>query len=435
MTSGTAQAGSGPAGILTTLRDLPRHTRFALLGVFINQFGGFLQAFMVLYLLNRGYSAADAGVALGSYAAGAIAGTLAGGWLADRLGSRLTIVMAVGSASLLTLSVTMLPTLPAIVVAVFLAGGMTWVSRPAVTSLLLRSVPQGRQVMVQAMYRTVLNAGAVAGPFVAAWLSTIEWNLVFYFDAAAAMSYCLIALFLLPRDDETGDRAAGPASGESGAEPARSRGYLAILRDRRYLGYLVVMLANGLVHVQFLVVLPLMLHDAGYPTVAYSVALASSASLLIVSQLLVTRVTQRWSLWVAVLTGWILLVVGRGSFGLFEILGGLALVIVATLIGSLGQVVGGPSAFVYPARIAPPGMTAKYLGSAYSMFQLGYTLGPPIGVALWAELGRPFWGIVAGFGLLISAVLVWSMRPAPPAPAEPERPAAPVAAREEGDGS
>jgi MFS family permease len=384
---------------------MPRYTRYVLLGVFVNQFGSFLLAFMVLYLLSRGFSAADGGLALAAYAAGAIVGTLAGGWFTDRLGTRRTLVGAVGSAALLTLSVTMLPNLPSIVVAVFLAGTMIMVSRPAVTALLLQAVPEQRQVMVQAMYRTALNAGTAAGPFVAAWLSTINWNLVFYLDATAAMSYCLIAWFALPRD-RGGTAGGGPADGAV----ARAS-YLTMLRDLRYLGYLAVMLANGVVHIQFFVVLPLMLDEAGYPTAAYSAAIVVSASFVISTELLITRHTQRWPLWMAVLAGWLLLVVGRGGFGLFELLGGLAVVMVATLLAALGQVVGGPAAFAYPARVAPAGATGRYLGAAYGMFQLGYTIGPPVGVALWLQLGRPFWAAIAGFGLLVSVLLVWSMRP------------------------
>jgi MFS family permease len=411
MTDSAATGDARPAGILETFRGMPRYTRFAMLGVFVNQFGAFLQAFMVLYLVNRGFSEGDAGLALGAYAAGAILGTLAGGWFTDRLGTRFTIVVAVGSASLLTLSVTMLPNLPSIVVAVFLAGAMTLVSRPAITTLLLRSVPQQRQVMVQAMYRTALNSGAAAGPFVAAWLSTVDWNLVFWFDAAAAMAYCLIALALLPRDDPT---HAGPVGGTTAPEQpdTRTASYRTILRDVRYLGYLSVMLANGLVHIQFFVVLPLMLADAGYPTIAYSAAIAVSASFVISSELLITKRTQRWPLWVAVLSGWLLLVAGRGAYGLFELAGGLTIVIIATLVAALGQMVGGPAAFAYPARVAPPGAMGRYIGSAFSTFQIGYTVGPLVGIALWLQLGRPFWAVVAAFGLVMSAVLVWSMRPA-----------------------
>jgi len=135
---------SGPAhaGVAQTLREMPRAARFVLLGVFINQFGAFLQFFMVLYLTHRGFSGTQAGIALGGYAIGAIIGVLSGGGYADRFGARTTIMFATGASAIFTVSVVWLNSLPAIVVAVALAGAVTQAVRPAASSLLLRIVPE-----------------------------------------------------------------------------------------------------------------------------------------------------------------------------------------------------------------------------------------------------------------------------------------------------
>jgi MFS family permease len=403
----------GYAGVLQTLREVPPFVRFALLGVFVNQFGAFLRAFLVLYMVHRGFSGAEAGLALGAYSAGAIAGVLAGGAISDRLGPRWTVVLTIGSSALLTLSITQLTDLPAIVVVVALAGAMTMAARPAIMALLLGSVHERRRVMVQAMYRTMLNAGTVAGPLMAAWLSTVNWNLVFYFDVATSLAFCIIAVFMLPRDHQVGPGAAG-----SPAEAARIKaGYLTMLRDARFLVYLVLMLANGLIHVQFYAVLPLMLDQAGYPTYAYSTAIMVGAGLVVGCELLVTKVTQRWPVWLAVLSGWLLLLVGYGMFGLP---GGLAVVLAGTTVAAFGQVVGGPAAFAYPATVAPPTAIGRYIGTAHGTFQIGNALGPPAGVLLFVHLGRSFWGVCVLFGLVVAGLAVWGMRQ-PPGAAGPGR--------------
>jgi MFS family permease len=413
-----AATGTEPeyAGVVRTFRETPVAVRLVLLGVFINQFGAFLQAFVVLYLVARGFSTQQAGIALGAYSVGTIAGVLLGGGLTARLGPRWTIVCSVASAALLTLSVTVLGSLPAIVVAVELAGAMTQASRPAVSALLFGMVPQARQVMVFAMYRTALQTGAVAGPLVAAALSTVSWNLVFWVDAATALAYCGIAAFMLPRDAPS--EPAGPASP---AQTTPKAGYSAVLRDRRYLAYLALMLANGLVHVQFIAVLPLMLLAAGYPTWAYGTAVAVSAALVITSELAVTKSTQRWPIWIAVMLGWLLLVVGRSAFGLP---GGLAVILIATAIGVAGQIIGGPSAFAYPAKVAPAGAVGRYVGSAHAAFALGYAIGPIVGIALWSALGNSFWALCLLLGLVMIPPGVWAMRQvdrAQPAAGAPSR--------------
>jgi len=431
VTSGAAGTDTGHAGVFQTLRETPVAARFALLGVFVNQFGAFVQFFLVLYLTERGFTNAQAGLALGAYSVGAITGVLFGGGLSDRLGPRQTIVLAMASAGLATLSVTALGSFTAIVVAVGLSGAMTQAARPPVSALLFGLVPPARQVMVFAMYRTALNTGMVAGPLVAAWLSTISWNLVFWVDAATALIYCGIAAFLLP-PDRTPDRAPdvrsaeadGPvaaepvdAAGESGnASPGSAAGaaaggpkpsYLSVLGDRRYLAYLALMLANGLVHVQFFAVLPLMLKAEGYPTWAYGSASALSAFIVITLELRVTRTTQHWVAWVAVITGWICLVFGRGSFGLP---GGLLIVLAGTALAAIGETIGAPAVFQYPAKVAPAGAVGRYLGAAHATFQLGYAIGPIVGVLLWTGLGDAFWALCCAFGLAMVPVGIWGMR-------------------------
>lgn len=427
-TAATAAAGRGGGGIIETLRDMPGYTRVALLGVFINRIGTFVQAFMVLFLAHRGFTAAAAGLALGAYMLGGLAGTVIGGWLSDRLGSRVTIAGGVAGASVMTVSLTVLPTVEAIAAAAFLGGALTLVSRPAITALLLRSVPPERQVMVQAMYRTALNSGAAIGPLLAAWLSTIDWNLVFYLDAVAAVLYAVIAYSLFPRRSEELAAAAriGPA------RPADRAGSLAVFRDLRYAGYLLLMFANGVVHIQVVVVLPLMVAAAGLATWVYSVPITCAAVIVVASELLVTKVTQRWTLWVAVLVGWLVLVAGRGLYGLFDMVSDSALVVVlgvlvlASAVSAVGQVVGGPSAFAYPARVASPERLGSYIGSAQGAFQVGYTVGPVVGTALYLWIGAAFWALIPAVGVLMAGVLVWSMRPAEAAPARAADPPEPV---------
>lgn len=408
MTSAADRTKQSQAGVIQTFRELPMEARFVLLGVFINQFGAFLQAFMVLYLVDeRSFTAGQAGVALGAYAAGAILGVLFGGGMSDRLGPRWTIVLSVGSAALLTLSVTILDSFSAIVVAVTLAGAMTQAARPAVTALLMGLVPAGRQVMTMAMYRTALHTGIVIGPLVAAWLSTINWDLVFYFDAVSALTYAAIAAFLLSPDKVS--KAEAAVEDRDKVKDERRKGtYLLILRDTRYVAYLSLMFVNGLVHIQFMAVLPLMLLAADYPTWAYSSAAVLSAIIVITCELPVVRVTQRWMPWVAVIVGWLMLVVGRSGYGLP---GGLTVIFIFTALAALGQTVGGAQAFAYPMKVAPPYAAGRYLGSAHALFQLGYAVGPVVGILLWNAIGNGFWLALFILGVIWVIPGIWGMRP------------------------
>jgi MFS family permease len=386
------------AGVRETLREIPHSGKIALVGAFVNQFGAFVQLFLVLYLTHRGFSKEQAGLALGAYAVGAIVGTLFGGVVSDRLGPRLTIVVSMYATAVFTAALTVLPIFSAILATVILSGVMTQAARPAVSALLFGLVSEQRQTMVFAMYSTAINAGAIAGPLMAVYLSTVSWNLVFWFDAATSLIYGAVVMLLVP---------PGTGVADEPEEHTAPNGFRTLVRDGRYLAYLSLMLANGLVHIQYYVVLPLMLVAAGYPTWAYGLTTTVATIIVVGAGVLVTTSTQKWAPWIAVITGWTLLVMGRGGYGLP---GGLTIVILATACAAVGQVIGGPAAFAFPARAAPPGAMGRYIGAAHAMFQSGYALGPIIGVLLWTHLGARFWLICFLFGMIMILPGSWGMR-------------------------
>lgn len=391
-------------GVIASLRALPSVARFVLLGVFINQFGAFLQVFLVLYMLHRGFGNDQAGFALGAYGVGAIVGLFFGGGLSDRLGPRLTIALSMGTSAVMVTAISLLDSYPVILVAVALAGAMTQANRPASAAILTGVTPASRHVMVMAMNRIALSSGTVAGPLVGAWVITVSWNLLLWLDGATALLYALIALFLLPRKEKAG---AGTAS-----VAGRGATYLTVLRDLRFVVYLAAMLTNALVHIQYYAVLPIALRDDGYPTVVYSAVFAITAGMVMTCELWVTKYTQRWQPWLAGSLGLALLGLGLTGFGLP---GGLVMILAATVVGAIGQMVAAPTLFAWPVRVAPAAAKGRYLGAALAMFSLGYAVGPMLGVPAYQRLaqagnGDLVWWVCGVVSLVSALAAALSMR-------------------------
>ncbi|MGH3646382.1 MAG: MFS transporter [Micromonosporaceae bacterium] len=387
-------------GVLASWRATPSTARFVLLGVFINQFGAFLQIFMVLYLVNRGFTEVEGGYALGAYGAGAVVGLLFGGGLSDRLGPRLTIAISMGTSALMVVTVSFLGYYPAILVAVALAGMMTQANRPASAFLLTELTPPSQHVMVMAWNRLALNSGIIAGPLAGAWLITFSWDLLLWLDGVTALTYALIAFFLLPRDKAAGKAGAEVATGGAG-------GYLTMLRDGRFMLFLVAFFTNALVHVQYYAVLPLWLADNNYPTVVYSSMFVISGGLVLTCELWVTTYTQKWRTWIPGSLGLLLLALGLAMFALP---GGLLIILAARFLGIVGQIIGAPSIFAWPVKVAPEGAKGRYLGAGMSTFWAGYALGPVVGVLLYAQIGEMVWWLTGGVGVLSAIAAAFAMR-------------------------
>jgi predicted MFS family arabinose efflux permease len=434
------QAAQGHLGVLATWRGTPRQAKALLAGVFVSKLAGFIQIFLVLFLTQRGFSSGQAGVALGVYGAGAVAGTLAGGWLSDRLSARTATLISMLGSALLIVSIVYLTYYPLIVLAVLLVSAVGQLYRPAAQSLITELTPPDRLVMVTAMYRLCLNLGTTVAPLLGVALASVSYNLLFWGEALAALAYCLIALIFLPRRTEQAGAAtadavvtdavvtdavvtgaaepAPPAPGQAGKRESRS-GYLALLDDGRYLVFLVAFLLLCVVYSQYTAVLPLAVVDAGLSTWWYGAVITLNGAIVVTCEMAATRFVQTWPIRLTQLSGFALLALGYGVYGIKMV---PVFLILGTLIWTLSEIVGAPTVYAYPGMVAPAHLRGRYFGAMQSVYGLGSTLGPILGVALFERVGQRFFLWAAAVAVVATAVGSVGMRG--PAAARKSEPAA-----------
>lgn len=380
-----------------------------LAGVFINRLGGFLNIFLVLYLTSLGHSAGKATLALGAYGAGTVLGVLIGGSFSARLGARNTSAVSMAGSAALTAALLYLTDYGALLAVVVLAGLAGQMFRPASAALLSELAGPDRQVMVFAMYRFGLNLGAMAAPLVGFGLFRLggdSYDLLFWGEALIALAFALLAWRTLP---------AGKAATPDTTLPAGS--YLAVLRDRRFTLYLIATVLHTAVYAQYLSTLPLDVAAAGLGLIWYTAAVSLNGLLVIAFELLLTKVTQDWPVRVTIGLAFALL---GGGVALYGLPMGPAVIVIGTLVWTLGEIIGGPAIFSYPAVIAPARLKSHYLGSFHFAFGLGSALGPVAGGWLFAALGHSFWYAVGGISLLATVLALLALRatPAIPEPGE-----------------
>jgi len=392
------------AQIWETFRESPLPVKVMLLGVFVNRVGGFLNIFLVLFLTAQGYSTELATLALGVYGGGAVLGTLVGGMLADRLGARNATVISMAGTAVLTASLLYLPSYPLLLLAIVLVGLVSQIYRPASATLLSELTPDDRQIMIFAMYRFGLNVGSTAAPLIGFALYNLDdqhYTLLFWGEALIALAYAVLALLALPA--RTTRAAAGPEP-----EPAETAGsYLDVLRDRRYVLYLVAAFLGVAVYVQYLSTLPLDVQAAGLSIFWYTLAVSMNGFIVIVFELLVTKVSQTWPMRVSIALAYGLIAAGV-AFYAFPL--GPAVILIGTLIWTLGEILGGPATFAYAAMAGPAHLKGRYIGAFQVMFGLGSAVGPVLGGALLARLGHSVWLVIALIELVALGLVLVSVR-------------------------
>jgi predicted MFS family arabinose efflux permease len=183
-----------------------------------------------------------------------------------------------------------------------------------------------------------------------------------------------------------------------------------VLADRRFVLYLLAILVNAAVYIQYVSTLPLTMRDAGLATFWFSVVVALNGFIVISCELLVTKLTQRLPIKLVVGLGFALL--GAG-LSLYALPWGVAIFLIGTLVWTLAEIVGGPTMFAYPGMVAPDHLRGRYIGAMQLMFALGGALGPGLGVFLYDAIGRQMWWCCGVASLLALVLAVSGMhRPA-----------------------
>jgi MFS family permease len=385
-------------GILQTWREAPIAAKALILGTFINRFGGFLQFFVVLYLIHRGFSNGQAGIAAGLYGGGGIFGVLVGGWLSDLIGPRMTIVTTMVGTAVGTLAILYVNNYAVLLVLITTLGAACQAYRPASSAMLSTLVPPTRQIMIFSMYRLAINAATTLSPLVAVLIIAVSWNLLFYVEAVTILAYAAIAFYAL--------RAAVVEHEVQADQPEDEPrgGYLQLLTDRRYLLFLIAVFATSILYVQTLTTLPLEVAHR-WNVFHFSVLLALNGFIVITCELFVSRRVQRWRSRTPILVGVAMITVGMTMFGLPF---GYPILVIGTLVWTSGEMASFPMLFeTYPAQVGPARLRGRYLGAANGLSNTGMAVGPIIGITLYDHIGSGVW-FLCGIAGAIALVTTWA---------------------------
>lgn len=400
--TGAAAERREPAGAIRTLREMPLATRALILGMFVNRLGSFLQVFLVLYVSSHGYTAREAGLALAAYGAGGIAGGLLGGWAADLVGSKATIVWSSVATAAGTIAVFHAPSYPMLLASVILTGALAQAYRPASAAMLAELTPSARYTMVFAVYRLATNLGTTGGPLLGALLYSVSLAAMFYVEALVLVAFAVAARLVLPASVAS---RAPKAEAEAVSEP--TSGAFAIVRDTRFLLFLLGCCLISIVYVQYLAVLPLDVRDRGWSTGTYGVLVAMNGLIVALCEVPMTRFSQHWRPRTALLANAALIGAGMTLYGVHA---GFAGLVVATAVWSFGETVGAPTMFSYPAHIAPPGLRGRYLGALSAVIGIAFAVGPAVGTASWSRFGGRVWLLTGVVTLAALAALAAGVR-------------------------
>jgi len=388
--------------LLQNLKALPRPAWILFAGTFVNRFGTFVMPFLAIYLTRQGYSATQAGFAIGAYGGGHIAASMLGGHLADRIGRRHTIAISMFGSAVMMMVLSQARSYPAIVVSTFLAGLVAELYRPAAAALLGDLVTPEQRIAAFGMYRFAINLGFAAGPATAGFIAGRSFFLVFAVDAATSFVYGIVALLLLPH---------GLRSAAAGEQPGE--GLRAALRDSPFVLFLLATLCLTWIEFQLSSTLPLYIQSLGHSTATYGMLLSLNGVMIVVLELALIAWTQRFRPQTMIALGYALTGVGFALTGLAT---GVPLLATTVVIWTLGEMIYAPVTGAYVTSLAPERFCGRYMGLWHLMWSAGMLLGPISGTALFAYSPRLFWLACLLMGFAAAALSLAKPRAPRPVP-------------------
>lgn len=382
-------------GAIAAVMRLGRSMSTLLAGILVFHAGWYLLLpfFAVLFTSRRGLSPAQAGLLLAVQAFTLLAGSLLGGWLADRVGRRNAMVGGLLARAVGLWGLGLFTTLPSLMGAMAVAGLGGGVYGPAAKAGIAAIATEENRTSAFAARGIAANIGVSLGPLLGGLL--VRGSMPLLFGVAAALHVALaVATWALYREE--------PAAEE---RPAGS--VLAVLGDRRYIAFSLVTVLAWALFVQLTIAVPLYARQVLGLESSIGLLFTVTSLTVILLQFAVTRYsTQRLDPMYAMGLGAVLL--GAG-LGLVSLAGSFPGLLAAVLVFILGEMLLMPTADAAVSTFATREALGSYFGIATVAWGLGEGIGNLVGGSLMqlsltrGPLWLP-WALYAAVGLAVGGL-------------------------------
>jgi MFS family permease len=382
---------------------LPRQVWLTQAGGVVNSLGnGIVFPFIVIYLHNvRGISFAAAGLALSAGAVAALAAGFSAGTIVDRVGGRNTLLLGL---LLQAFSFALFPLVREAWHAfalLALEGAGTACFWPGQSTLLSRLTTPARTHSAFALQRISMNLGlgigGVVGGLIASTRHPGSFTTLFLLDAATFFVFiAVLSTIHEPRVPEPAD------ADES------EFGYGAVLRDRNFVGLLVLNVMFVAVGYEVFALLPPFAKN--YADVSerwVGTMWLANTILIVLIQLPVSKALEGRRRMAALALMSLLfaaaaLIVLAGGIWLAGTAAAL-LFVGATLVFGVGETLQGPTQAPLVADLAPDHLRGRYFALGSMSWSAGSILGPAVGGPLLGWHPLAVWPVAAAVSLVAAA--------------------------------
>ena len=197
---------------LRLLARLPPSVRLLLTGTLINKAGTFIVPYLTIVLLRDFHlTETEAAELLFAYGAGSIVSILAGGFLTDRMGRRVTLLVSLFGSGVMAVGMGFATSARVFVPLLVLFGFVADLYRPAASAIISDLLPSGQRATGFAALRMAVNLGFAVGMGVGGLLADWSWRWLFFGDGLTTLAYGVVVFLFVPETRPEAPAATGRA--------------------------------------------------------------------------------------------------------------------------------------------------------------------------------------------------------------------------------
>jgi MFS family permease len=382
---------------------LPRNVYVLFLARIINSIGSFVYPLMTILLTQKlGYSADRAGtITTVAIAAGGI-GMLIGGKIADHVGRKKLFIITSVLGALTFIACAFLGQSKSIVYLIIAGNFISIAQWPTVDAMVTDSTnKENRQNAFSLLYLGT-NIGIAVGPLIAGFLINEHLMWFFLLDGITTLLSLIPVIIFIKDTKPTKEQIdAIPETDNERAE--KGSVFRAFLKRPLLIAFTSIIVLFTIVYAQYTFGLPLFansIYGIDGPKI-YGLLMSVNAVMVVVLTIFVISFTKKLPPLVSITIGGFLYACG---FGMLYFTGNIYLLIVSTIIWTLGEIINTVNIEVFIANNAPVTHRGRFFALITFVQESGFAMSPMLSGFYIASFGiKNIWPIVALFAFVAAA--------------------------------
>lgn len=380
---------------------LPREVWLLAGGLLINRAGTMVLPFLSLYLTrDLGLTAAAAGIIIGSFGLGAMAGSFIGGWLSDRVDPVRVQLLSLFASGIGFLAFTQIERFEALSVGVFVLATISEAFRPALMAAVAHRSSPEIKARAFALIRLAANLGMAVGPAAAGLLAVYGYVWIFVGDAVTCWAAAVMLMATLSR-----------TTPESATDNPQDRGRKGSpWRDLPFLGFLLLLTVLAMAFLQVWSTMPLFLRTFFEMSErSIGLLLALNALIIVLTEMLLIRAVENRDRMTMVGLGALLVC---GGLALLCLGSSWMIAVLSMVVLTVGEMLSMPITNAVVAERAGSASVGRYMGAYSLAFSTAFVIGPIVGTAVYQNLGPDIlWLGIGAVGIVLAIAFASLSRP------------------------